>query len=89
MENGGLIITSVMSLVLNRPIFLFYFTDSDTNKVTLSLSGATDISSLIQHFSFHNVSTRTHAVYCSDAQADLQRSDLMSLPKFPPCLSHW
>ena len=39
-----------MSLVLNRPIFLFntfYFADSDTNEVTLSLSGATDISSLI------------------------------------------
>ena len=47
----------VVSLVLNRPIFLytFYFTDSDTNQVTLSLPDASDISSLIQHFSFHVV----------------------------------
>ena len=72
----------VMSLVLNRPIFLFntfYFTDSDTNEVTLSLSGSTDISSLIQHFTFHDVGTRTHTLYCSDAQADLlQGSNLRS-----------
>ena len=81
----------VMSLVLNRPIFLFntfYFTDSDTNEVT-SMSGATDISSLIQHFSFHDVGTRTHTLYCSNAQADLlQGSDLMSLPNFPLCVCH-
>ena len=82
----------VMSLVLNRPIFLFntfYFTDSDTNEVTLSLSSATDISSLIQHFSFHDVGTRTHTLYCSDAHADLlQESDLLSLPNFPLCVCH-
>ena len=82
----------VMSLALNRPIFLFntfYFTDSDTNQVTLSLSDVIDISSLIQHFSFHDVGTRTHVLYCSNAQADLlQGSDLMSLPNFPLCLCH-
>ena len=82
----------VMSLLLNRPVFLFntfYFTDSDTSEVTLSLSDATDISSLIQHFSFHAVGTKTHTLYCSDAQADLlQGSDLMSLPNSPLCLCH-
>ena len=53
----------VMSLVLNRPIFLcntFYFTNSDTNEVTLSLSGATDISSLIQYFSMMWVLEHIH-----------------------------
>ena len=82
----------IMSLVLNRPIFLFntfYFTDSDTNEVTLSLCDATDISCLIQHFNFHDVGTRTHTLYCSNAQADLiQGSDLISLPNFPLCLCH-
>ena len=55
----------VVSLVLNRPIFLyntFCFTDSDSNQVTLSLSDASDISSLIQHFSLHDVGTRTRVV---------------------------
>jgi hypothetical protein len=82
----------VMSLVLNRPVFLnntFYFTDSDTNQVTMSLSDITDISSLIQHFTFHDVGTRTHTLYCSDAQADLlQYSDIISLPNFPLCICH-
>ena len=55
----------VMSLVLNRPIFLFntfYFTDSDTNQVTLSLSDVSDISSLIHHFNVHDLGTRTRVV---------------------------
>ena len=82
----------VMSLVLDRPIFLFntfYFTNSDTNEVTLSLSGATDIRSLIQHFCFLDVGIRTHTLYCSDTQADLiQERDLMSLPNFPLSMSH-
>ena len=82
----------VMSLVLNRPIFLFntfYFTDSDTNQVTLSLSDVSDISSLIHHFNVHDLGTRTHVLYCSNAQADLlQGSDLTSLPNFPLCLYH-
>ena len=82
----------VMSLVLDRPIFLFntfYFTDSDTNQVTLSLSDVTDINSLVQRFSSHDVGTRTHVLYCSNAQADLlQGSDLMSLPNSPLCLCH-
>ena len=56
--------------------------------MTLSLSDASDISSLIQYFSFHDVGTRTHVLYCSNAQANLQGSDLMSLPHFPLCLSH-
>ena len=78
-----------ITLVLNTPIFPFYFTDSDTNEVILSLSDATDISCLIQRFNFHDVGTRTHTLYCSNAQADLiQGSDLISLPNFPLCLCH-
>ena len=48
----------VMSLMLSRPIFLFntfYFTDSDTNLVTLSLSGASNIHSIVQRFRFHDI----------------------------------
>ena len=50
------------------------------------MSDVTDISSLIQRFSFHDIGTRTHVLYCSNAQAHVQGSDLSSLPNSPLCL---
>ena len=56
--------------------------------ILIRLSDASDVSSLIQHFSFHDVGTRTHVLYCSDAQTNLQGSDSTSLPTSPLCLCH-
>ena len=88
----------ILSLILNRPIFLFnsfYFIDSETNQVTLSLPDLRDVSQLVQSFSLHQVGTRTHVLYCNNLQADLlQCSNLSSLPNLPLMLSnirnyHW
>ena len=79
---------TIVSLVLSRPIFLFntfYFTDSDTNEVTLSLLGATENILVSMMWVLEHI----HTLYCSDAQADLlQESDLMILPNFQLCICH-
>ena len=75
----------VMSLVLNRPIFLFWHWGD-------IVSGATNISSLNQHILVVSVMWVQHKR--SDALADLLVSDLISLPNFPLSLGyidnyHW
>lgn len=55
----------VSSLILNRPVFLnntFYFTDLETNQVTLSPSNIRDVSHLVQSFHVQQEGTRTHIV---------------------------